>query len=76
MLESTTGYLMISLGGPNLSLKLVILVIMVKNVTLLPEWLSGMTAAITAIIFLSSIPPGHDHIILLYLYTSLLPIVL
>jgi len=25
--------------------------------------------------FLSSIPPGHDHVILLHLHTSLLPIV-
>ena len=31
--------------------------------------------AMTAITFLSSIPPRHDHVILLYLHTSLLPIV-
>jgi len=29
----------------------------------------------TAITFLSSIPPGHNHVILLYLHTSLLPII-
>ena len=32
-------------------------------------------AAMTAITFLSSIPPGHDHVILLHLYTSLLSII-
>jgi len=31
--------------------------------------------AMTAVTFLSSIPPGHAHVILLYLHTSLLPIV-
>jgi len=29
----------------------------------------------TAVTFLSSIPPGHNHVILLYLHTSLLPII-
>ena len=32
-------------------------------------------AAMTAITFLSSIPPGHDHVMLFYLHTSLLPII-
>ena len=31
-------------------------------------------AAMTAVTFLSSIPPGHDHVTLLHLHTSLLPI--
>ena len=31
--------------------------------------------AIIAITFLSSIPSGHDHVTLLYLHTSLLPII-
>jgi len=36
-----------------------------------PSW--HCHAAITDITFLSFIPSGHDHMILLYLYTSLLP---
>ena len=42
MLKSMTGHLMVIFEGPNLSLKLVILVIMVKNL-LLPKQLSSMT---------------------------------
>ena len=43
-----------------------------------PSRLSSMNhhAAMTAITFLSSIPPGHDYVILLHLHTSLLPIAL
>jgi len=32
-------------------------------------------SSMTGITFLSSISPRHDHVILLYLYTTLLPIV-
>ena len=40
-----------------------------------PSHLSSMTPPCGHATFLSSIPPKHDHVILLYLHTSLLPII-
>jgi len=50
MLESITEHLENISGGPNLSLKLVILIIMVKILFLLPKWLSGVTTEIVVAI--------------------------
>jgi len=45
------------------------------NCVLKGSWREVGSGGMTAVAFLSSIPPGHDHVILLHLHASLLPIV-
>jgi len=55
MLEFTTRHLRNISGGLNSSLKLVIFIIIVKNIILLPKWLSSMTTTHSGLLYVVKI---------------------